>query len=126
MVLGASRVAVHEVSQIPGVLVSAMKILLSLKPVGAGPVPALAGKTDARLRVQGRPPVAPLQSFFIRSGEPQDHGNFVVNAVSSQPPQKHKEHKESNKFQIPKNWIALLKVNILNLGRIVDQTPRTA
>src|SRR6266496_5573139 len=87
------------------------------------------GRTDATIStvtVQGRPPVAPLQSFFIRSGEPQDHGNFVVNAVSSQPPQKHKEHKESNKFQIPKNWIALLKVNILNLGRIVDQTPRTA
>src|SRR5881397_1781932 len=33
---------------------------------------------DPTLTSQGRPRVAPLQSFFIRSGEPQNHGNFVV------------------------------------------------
>src|SRR5213593_2974532 len=44
-----------------------MKIPPSLRPVGAGPVPALTGKTDATISMvtsQGRPRVAPLQSFF--------------------------------------------------------------
>ena len=53
----------------------------ALKAVGVGPVPALSGKTDAttpKVIVLGRPRVAPLQSFFIRVGEPQDHGNLVV------------------------------------------------
>ena len=64
------------------------------RPVGAGPVPALAGKTDATIStvaVQGRPQVAPLQSFFIRSGEPQDHGNFVVSLDLPRSPQRHQD-----------------------------------
>jgi len=42
-----------------------MKIPPSLGPVGAGPVPALSGKTDATISTvtsQGRPQVAPLQT----------------------------------------------------------------
>src|SRR5206468_3099977 len=55
----------------------AMKIPLPLRSVAAGPVPALACKTGATISTvtaQGRPRVAPLQSF--RSGEP----NFVETA----------------------------------------------
>ncbi len=32
--------------------------------------------------------------IFIRSGEPQDHGNFVVNTWKQDPPQRHKDHKD--------------------------------
>ena len=66
----------------PCVLESTMRIPRYLGSVGAGPVPALAGKTDAtisRVTAQRRPRVAPLHSFFIRSGERQDHGNFYEN-----------------------------------------------
>src|SRR5881628_743755 len=62
---------------------TSMKIQLSLRSVRAGPVPALAGKTGSTISTvtaQGLPRVAPLRSFFIRSGEPKDHGDIVETA----------------------------------------------
>ena len=103
---------------------SPMKIHPCLGSVGAGPVPALAPSennksqiTDHKFRKQpgpiyflsqicdlrfvifgitppGSPRVAPLQSFFIRSGEPQDHGNLVVSVAKPNSPPGHKDTKE--------------------------------
>ncbi len=55
---------------------------LGRDPVGAPPVGALA---PLSLNSSG---------IFIRSGEPQDHGNFVVNTWKQDPPQRHKDHKD--------------------------------
>src|SRR5437867_176675 len=84
-----------------------MKIPHATSAAGAGPVPTLLVRTAATrysLLTEGRPRVAPLQCFFIRGGEREDHGNLMVRSASPLSSPRHKDTKN----RLPANFSRVL------------------